>query len=82
MSFRLPVNRRKSPSAIGLRQILPVQTKRTFFTVGTRSERGYQTRSEPVQVNFPWSKRPRFINDLWLLAAAHCGYCVHRSIAL
>jgi hypothetical protein len=36
--------------------MLPVQTKRTFFTVGTRSERVYQTRSEPVQVNFPWSK--------------------------
>src|ERR1700754_4883237 len=32
MSFRLPINRRKSPSAMGLRQILPVQTKRTLFT--------------------------------------------------
>src|SRR5919201_1748370 len=26
MSLRLPISRRKSPSAIGLRQILPVQT--------------------------------------------------------
>src|SRR6516162_9477783 len=81
MSFRLPVKRRKSPSAIGLRQILPVQTKRTFFTIGTRSERVYQTKSEPVQVNFH-GKRARFINYLWLLVAAHCGYCEHRSIAL
>src|SRR6266540_2558708 len=24
----------------------------------------------------------RFVSDLWLLAAAHCGYCDHRSIAL
>src|SRR6478736_2626635 len=32
MSFRLPVKRRKRPSAMGLRQMLPVQTKRTFFT--------------------------------------------------
>src|SRR5213083_1550841 len=33
MSLRLPIRRRKNPSAIGLRQILPVQTKRTLFTV-------------------------------------------------
>jgi len=33
MSLRFPINRRNSPSAIGLRQMLPVQTKRTFFTV-------------------------------------------------
>jgi hypothetical protein len=24
----------------------------------------------------------RFVSDLSLLAAAHCGYCDHRSIAL
>src|SRR5260370_14175600 len=33
MSLRLPISRRNNPSAIGLRQILPVQTKRTRFTV-------------------------------------------------
>ena len=32
MSLRLPSSRRKSPSAMGLRQIFPVQTKRTLFT--------------------------------------------------
>src|ERR1043166_2931759 len=33
MSLRLPRRRRKKPSAIGLRQIFPVQTKRTLFTI-------------------------------------------------
>ncbi len=33
MSLRLPKRCRNSPSAIGLRQMFPVQTKRTFFTV-------------------------------------------------
>jgi len=45
---------------------LPVQTKRTFFTVGTRSERVYQTRSEPVQVNFRWSNR--------VVSSVICGF--------
>ena len=33
MSLRFPSNRRKSPKAMGLRQMLPVQTKRTYFTM-------------------------------------------------
>src|SRR5947207_8374600 len=37
MSLRLPIRRRKNPSAIGLRQILPVQTKRTLFTILERA---------------------------------------------
>src|SRR5438132_9939734 len=37
MSLRLPINRRNNPSAIGLRQILPVQTKRTLFTISRRA---------------------------------------------
>src|SRR2546421_10990941 len=37
MSLRLPINRRNKPSAIGLRQILPVQTKRTLFTISRRA---------------------------------------------
>src|SRR5205823_5501155 len=32
MSLRFPKRRRKRPSAMGLRQTLPVQTKRTLFT--------------------------------------------------
>ena len=32
MSLRFPRRRRKRPSAMGLRQTLPVQTKRTLFT--------------------------------------------------
>ena len=60
MSLRLPISRRNNPSAIGLRQILPVQTKRTFFTVGTRSEHVSQRRSEAWQVNFERPKRALF----------------------
>ncbi len=41
MSFRLPVMRRKSPSAIGLRQMFPVQTKRTFFTARERAANAF-----------------------------------------
>ena len=37
MSLRLPSKRRNNPSAIGLRQILPVQTKRTLFTISRRA---------------------------------------------
>src|ERR1700737_482439 len=37
MSLRFPINRRNNPSAIGLRQILPVQTKRTLFTISRRA---------------------------------------------
>src|SRR5438034_6813816 len=33
MSLRFPSKRRNSPSAMGLRQILPVQTNRTLFTI-------------------------------------------------
>src|SRR5262245_10720425 len=46
MSLRFPISRRKSPSAIGLRQILPVQTKRTFFTVTPRLRTRAQNRFE------------------------------------
>src|SRR5947199_7964667 len=46
MSLRFPISRRNNPSAIGLRQILPVQTKRTFFTVrvalAMQSERKFE----------------------------------------
>src|SRR5688500_6811860 len=41
MSLRLPSSRRKRPSAIGLRQIFPVQTKRTLFTVSGRRVIGF-----------------------------------------
>src|SRR5438128_12636205 len=37
MSLRLPSKRQNNPSAIGLRQILPVQTKRTLFTISRRA---------------------------------------------
>src|SRR2546430_3176564 len=37
MSLRFPISRRNNPSAIGLRQILPVQTKRTLFTISRRA---------------------------------------------
>ena len=36
ISLRLPSKRRKSPNAMGLRQMLPVQTKRTCFTTARR----------------------------------------------
>src|ERR1700750_342729 len=82
ISFRLPVKRRKSPSAIGLLQMLPVQTKRTFFT-GLNAQRtrlsNYE-RTSPSQ--FPMAEGRRLVSDLSLLALAHCGYCDHRSIAL
>ena len=49
---------RNSPSAIGLRQMLPVQTKRTFFT-GTEppakfAARGSKVPNKTEQVN-SWS---------------------------
>src|SRR6059058_1984280 len=41
ISLRFPISRRKTPSAIGLRQMLPVQTKRTFFTVRNEQRARY-----------------------------------------
>src|SRR5712692_9284527 len=37
MSLRFPSSRRKRPSAMGLRQMFPVQTKRTLFTIAGRA---------------------------------------------
>ena len=55
MSLRLPSNRRKSPKAMGLRQMLPVQTKRTYFTM-MRDAAGDSLRQGKIkrpQVNEP-----------------------------
>ena len=38
---------------MGLRQIFPVQTKRTLFTKRCARERAFQPRSEEGQVNLP-----------------------------
>jgi hypothetical protein len=52
MSLRLPSKARNSPSAIGLRQIFPVQTKRTLFTIAHGADRGQiQVKIEQNQVN-------------------------------
>ena len=57
-SPRPATNSRNSPSAIGLRQMLPVQTKRTFFT-GTKppakfAAEGTKVPNKREQVN-SWS---------------------------
>src|SRR5437773_2362822 len=52
ISFRFPTRWRKSPSAMGLRHILPVQTKRMLFTILTaRASARFQPKIEPLQVN-------------------------------
>src|SRR5712671_5761854 len=52
ISLRLPIKRRNNPSAIGLRQILPVQTKRTLFTITRRAcERADNVCLNPNKVN-------------------------------
>src|SRR5580700_5545450 len=77
MSFRFPSMRRKSPSAIGLRQILPVQTKRTLFTIQTaRASATPNPRVEPVQVNLSRgaaAARPTDHLDLFRCWAARYG---------
>ena len=55
MSLRFPSKRRNSPSAMGLRQMFPVQTKRTLFTIRAARERAHlQPRIEQSQVNRSW----------------------------
>src|SRR6266487_2679036 len=55
MSLRFPSKRRNKPSAIGLRQMFPVQTKRTLFTICAARERAHlQPRIERSQVNRRW----------------------------
>src|SRR3954470_2282457 len=52
MSLRLPMSRRNKPSAIGLRQILPVQTNRTLFTGSVRAhERTFNLSLNANKVN-------------------------------
>jgi hypothetical protein len=52
MSLRLPIKRRNNPSAMGLRQILPVQTKRTLFTITRRAcERVNNVGLNPKKIN-------------------------------
>src|SRR3954468_1270843 len=53
MSFRLPINCRNNPSAIGLRQMFPVQTNRTLFTTRCvpRSRTHWQSKFVERQVN-------------------------------
>src|SRR6202790_5004218 len=65
MSLRLPSIRRKRPSAMGLRQMLPVQTKRTLFTMNARQRTQNQPRIEQGQVNARRKKNDeaRMTND-------------------
>src|ERR1041385_7192266 len=58
MSLRLPISCRNNPSAMGLRQMLPVQTKRTFFTMAAawsepdwHTDRVFQPKVDLIQVN-------------------------------
>src|SRR5712691_9519836 len=52
MSLRLPSIRQKRPSAMGLRQMLPVQTKRTLFTMDAAARaHANQPKIEKGQVN-------------------------------
>src|SRR5450759_4957536 len=60
MSFRLPRIRRKRPSAMGLRQMLPVQTKRTLFTMDARaSVRKINLESNKAKSTRSWRARKK-----------------------
>ena len=55
MSLRLPANGEKTLPRSGSGKCCLCRQRERFSRFGRRSERDYQTRSEPVQVNFPGS---------------------------